>query len=149
MLSPRLKMMNYKLLFTALALVLFPRQLTFLSLLTIFLRLVIVIVIPATSPGTPASTPVTAVLDTLANLLLRSTVLVLCLHSSIRIVKMVLLWCAQNIDAILLPAGSWTWICVALGEVVVSVCRWVVCPLLSTSLLTLGIDCAYETTRTR
>ena len=126
--TPRLNMLvNYKLLFTTLALILFPRHLTFLSLLTIFLRLIL---IPATSPATsPAATgPVTTVLDNLGKLLLRSTVLVLCLHSSIQIVKMGLLWCARNIDA---PAArSWSWICIALGEVVVLVCRLLVCLLL-------------------
>lgn len=131
-------MANHKILFTALALVLYPRQTTLLALLTILARICLLFIfIPGTglplqiSATTTAVTAVTRVLDTFAQFLLRSAILVLAVHSSTKIVKLVLFWCAENIDGVLLPGyagawGSWIWI-VGIGEVSFLVCRWAVC----------------------
>jgi hypothetical protein len=117
-------MVNHKILFTALALLLYPRQTTILALLIILARTSLLFIpVPLTA--------VTSVLDTLGHLLLRSALLVLALHSSMKIIKLVLFWCAENIEGVLLPGyagawGSWIWI-VGMAELAFLVCRLGVC----------------------
>ena len=134
MLAPRV---NYRILFTGLALLVYPRQGALLAMFTLLVRTTLLFI--------PLPFKITSATDNFGCLLFLSATLVLALHSAIGLVRILLFWSAQNVHLLLPEYSASIWI-VGLVELMFLIFRAMV---FSLSLLMLNIGHSHGKEGTR